>query len=253
MAEQENKKGTMIQSLQVGFSVLQIISNHNRPMKFSEVLEESNITKSNLYKYMNTLLELGFIHRSSHTGKYSLGPSLVEFGMKAANSDNILEQAEPYLEEIQEYYNETVLFTRGTFHGPMIMKIINGSNMLNIGANIGSIVPVYSAVGKLFGAYETREIKTWKDRECAVLSNKEISELEKEFERVRETKISYAKEALASAASSIAIPILDFENKLIGTIAIVGFTERINEYIEKQLTDFLLQKQKEVSRIFGGQ
>jgi len=49
------KNGSTIQSLQIGIGILDVLINNGTPMKFVEIQEKTNMTKSNLYKYMNTL------------------------------------------------------------------------------------------------------------------------------------------------------------------------------------------------------
>ena len=48
------KSPAMIGSLQVGMGVLDIIASQTHPLKFTEIQELTQITKSNLYKYLNT-------------------------------------------------------------------------------------------------------------------------------------------------------------------------------------------------------
>ncbi|PTL38089.1 IclR family transcriptional regulator [Alkalicoccus saliphilus] len=251
MNETTEKKKPVIQSLQVGMSILQVVNDYRRPMKFSEILEETGITKSNLYKYLNTLIELGMLYKSYHTGRYSLGPKMVEFGMNATNNDNVIEQITPYLEEIKVEFNETVIFSKWTVGGPMILKIVHGSHIFNIGAEIGSLMPVYSATGKVFGAFASGEIETWTKKQLEELEEEKALTLEKEFEMIRNEKISFAEEAIAPSISSLAIPILNFENNIIGTITVVGFKERMRELSRKQLAEQILIKRKIISRIFG--
>ncbi|PTL38008.1 IclR family transcriptional regulator [Alkalicoccus saliphilus] len=252
MNESTEKKKPVIQSLQVGMSILQVVNDYRRPMKFSEILEETGITKSNLYKYLNTLIELGMLYKSYHTGRYSLGPKMVEFGMNATNNDNVIEQITPYLEEIKENFNETVLFSKWTVGGPMILKIVHGSHMFNIGAEIGSLMPIYSATGKLFGAFASGDYESWKEEQLEHQGKEKASLLEKEFKDIWNKKISFAEDALAPSVSSIAVPVLNFENKLIGTITVVGFAERMNNESRDNLIEYILMKQQEISNIFGG-
>ncbi|MGY4688505.1 IclR family transcriptional regulator [Salibacterium sp. K-3] len=248
MVEQTSKKTNMIQSLQVGTSILQILSDYNRPMKFSEILEASGITKSNLYKYVNTLQEAGLLYKNEHTNKFYFGPALIEFGMKAVNTDNMIEQMTPLLEELQEYYGETVLLTRWTMKGPMIVKIINGAHVLNIGAQMGSVLPVFSASGKAYAAFSDGEIGRWKVEQYKDFTTEEKEQLEEELETVKQQTYSFAEEALAPSTASLAVPILDFNHNIIATFTVVGFSERFNHVPLERI----LEKRRAASKLYGG-
>ncbi|NKT61446.1 helix-turn-helix domain-containing protein [Rhodococcus hoagii] len=53
MADKKSKD--YIQSLDTGIKILNVLQKSKSPMKFSEIQQITSITKSNLYKYMNTL------------------------------------------------------------------------------------------------------------------------------------------------------------------------------------------------------
>ena len=62
------KNPTMIGSLQVGFGIIDIIASQSQPLKFTEIQELSQITKSNLYKYLNTFTYLELLYKDKQTG-----------------------------------------------------------------------------------------------------------------------------------------------------------------------------------------
>ncbi len=57
------KTGTTIQSLQIGLGILDLVAKQEKPLKFTDIQELTQITKSNLYKYLNTLTQLGLLYR----------------------------------------------------------------------------------------------------------------------------------------------------------------------------------------------
>ena len=65
MENEDKKIHSTVQSLEIGFSVIEIIAESPIPLKFNEIQERSNMTKSNLYKYLNTLTKIGVITRDA--------------------------------------------------------------------------------------------------------------------------------------------------------------------------------------------
>ena len=84
------KSNAMIQSLQVGMSIVDLIASKDQPLKFSEIQELTQITKSNLYKYLNTLTHLQLLHRDKKSGAYMLGSKIIEYGRSAIGHQDII-------------------------------------------------------------------------------------------------------------------------------------------------------------------
>src|SRR4051812_21143561 len=91
--EMEEKKQAVIQSLQTGFGLIEMIAKERRPMKFTEIQQLSNMTKSKMYKYLTTLTQTGFLYRDSITNMYRLGNKLIKLGNIAQGDTSIIEIA----------------------------------------------------------------------------------------------------------------------------------------------------------------
>ncbi len=246
------KKAPVIQSLQVGLSIIDLVARYGQPMKFNDIHHESQITKSNLYKYLNTLTQLGLLYRDKESGLYSLGSRLIEYGMIALDRENVIDRVTPYLQDINRHCDETVLFAMWTEDGPMITKMITGNQLMNIGAKIGTYLPATTASGKVFCAFmEEQDIKEWKEREFAKLSKTKQTQLEKEIEKVKKEGISFASEPLVPQVSSIAFPVLNFKEELVGSVILVGFNHSIPDQLDHPTSQYLLQMSREISEVFG--
>jgi len=248
----QKKKGTQIQSLLVGFTILDLLEKKGHPLKFNEIHHATDITKSNLYKYLNTLTSLGAVYRNKETGAYSLGTTIIKYGMSALNRENILEKVNPFLQEINLELKETTLLTTWTDEGPMITKMIHSSSGLNLGGQVGTMLPVHSAGGKLFAAYKEDPIfQNWKEKEYQKLNQTHIKDLEKELVEIQNNQIAFASGALADFVSSVAIPIFNYEGKIVGSIVVVGFEKTIPADKTDERSQYLLTKGKEISKEMG--
>lgn len=246
------KKGTTIQSLEVGMGIVEAIAKQGRPLKFSDIQELTQITKSNLYKYLNTFTQLGILYRYKDTGEYVLGSKLIEYGMTAVAQENVVDRISPYMHEINEKFSSTVLFSSWTHNGPMIVKELNNNQGFNIGAQIGTLLPIRSASGKVFMAFmDEQMIREWKAKEFLQIPPEKIGQLEEECGVIRQKEIAFAREPLVPSVSSISIPVLNYKKKLLGTVTVVGFSEFIPVNENHELSYFLLTISKEISASFG--
>ncbi|MEH7416092.1 IclR family transcriptional regulator C-terminal domain-containing protein [Neobacillus drentensis] len=246
------KKGTTIQSLQVGMGIVDLIAKQGMPLKFTDIHDLTKVTKSNLYKYLNTFTQLGILYRYKDSGEYVLGSRLIEYGMSAVDQENVIDRITPYLQDINMKCSSTVLFSSWTHNGPMVVKEINTNRGFNIGAQKGTLLPIHSSTGKLFMAFmDEHLIREWKEKEFMQLPSERVSKLEEERRFIQERKIAFAREPLVSSVSSVSFPVFNFKEKLLGAVTIVGFSELIPQDEENELSQYLIQISKELSIGFG--
>lgn len=243
----ETKKSRdTIQSLSIGISILDAIAKAKRPLKITEIQEVTNVTKSNLYKYINTLVQDDLIFRDQNSGLYHLGSKLIQYGMTAMGNQDSVAIITPYLQSISEYTNNTALFAVPTFNGPVITKITRSNQILNIGAEIGTLLPPNSSSGKIFNIFaEQHKTKNWREKYHSSIIDDAV-----EIETIRNEKIAFAKEPLVSGVSSVSLPILNYINELIGIITIVGFSSDIPKTTKDSLSKYLQNMQMEISKNF---
>lgn len=218
-------------------------------MKFSEIQDATGITKSNLYKYLNTLIQADMLYRNPKQGDYSLGYKLLEYGSKLLQHDEILQRMSYHLKEISTRSNMTTLLGSWVNDRPVITQIVNTNFGLNIGAHIGTILPLLSSVGKVFAAFSPEDvIQEWKQ---ASIPENHIASLEEELVKIRAQMFAYSKEPLVRHVSSISFPVLNYQNQIIAAIAIVGFTEDIPATKETDLIQNIMPIIVEMSAVFG--
>lgn len=247
-----DKNNAMIQSLQVGMSIVDIIASKEQPLKFSEIQELTQITKSNLYKYLNTLTHLQVLHRDKKSGAYMLGSKIIEYGRSAIGHQDIISTVTPYLHDLSQQTSLTALLAVETPSGPVVANIWNTNHLFNIGAQIGTHLPILSATGKVFSTFDTSFLtKDWKERELSKMTEEEKELLMKAEEDVLQNGISFSKEALVQNVTSAAVPLFNYKKDLLGTIGLVGFLQFFPHDVEHEASRQLLAVAREVSSIFG--
>ena len=91
---------------------------------------------------------------------------MIEYGRSAIGHQDIIAIVTPYLQELSQQTSLTALLAVGTPNGPVVSSIWNTNHLFNIGAQIGTQLPILSATGKVFSAFHNRlHTKDWKERE----------------------------------------------------------------------------------------
>jgi DNA-binding IclR family transcriptional regulator len=249
---EQTKSNSMIQSLQVGMSILDLVASQENALKFTEIQELSQITKSNLYKYLNTLTHLGLLYRDKRYGTYSLGSKMIEYGMTAIGNQDIIGKVTPYLQDISNQTSCSALLAVWTNDGPVIANIWSSNAGLNIGANIGTRLPILSSSGKIFSVFLSPNlIREWKEKELANITEEERALLLEEESIIEKNSISFAKEPLVQSVSSLSSPIFNYNNELLGTVTIVGFSQLIPHDLQSEMSQRLINTTNAISESFG--
>lgn len=245
------KSSTTIGSLAQGIHIVDIVAKSDVPLKFTDIQEQTGISKSNLYKYLNTLTQLDLLFRD-HQGSYSLGYKVIEYGNAAMKNQDITTKLTPYFKEISHITNMSTSLSIWLNEHPVITNIWNTNYGINIGAQIGTKLPLLSAGGKIFAAYaKNEEVSSWMKKESAKIPNFSETEFQKELEEIRKSFVAFAKEPLVNHVSSIGLPILNYKNEIVAAVAIIGFTEEIPNDSSDEMVQKIIQICKEMSHSYG--
>ncbi|MFP7159194.1 IclR family transcriptional regulator [Priestia aryabhattai] len=248
------KNGSTIQSLQIGMRILDVIAKQERPLKFTDIQELTQITKSNLYKYLNTFVQSNILYRDKDSSTYVLGSKLIKYGMIAANQENILDRITPLLEELNQKSSCSIIYSIWTPNGPMIIKMFNNNLGFNIGAQVGTLLPLTSSAGKIFLTFQDSPItREWKEKESKRMLPHQLAQLEGEIQSIREKEIAFAKEPIIESVSSISFPVFNYKKNLMAAVAIVGFSKQIPDNEEQDLSKYILEVSNEISVVLGYQ
>lgn len=238
-----------IGSLVTGLSIVDIIAHAKSPMKFTDIQEATKITKSNLYKYLNTLTLSGFIYRDPRQGDYSLGYKFVEYSSNLLQANTFLDRLSDPLKEISRIANMTAVIATWVNDRPMIAKIANTNLGLNIGATIGTELPLLSAVGKVFAAFiEEDRTQAWKNKS---ISEDEYQLISNELQKINEEKFAYSKEPLVRHVSSISFPILNYKKEIVAAVGVIGFTEDVPTLFNDSFNEKIIPIIEEMCGVFG--
>ncbi|HWK21770.1 MAG TPA: helix-turn-helix domain-containing protein [Ureibacillus sp.] len=244
-------KIAVIQSLQVGLNILDVLAEQKEPLKFTDIQNLTSMTKSNLYKYLATLCEFGAIHRNPMTNTYSLGQKLIQLGNIAQGQSSIIELVIPYLKKINDTMNLTALLAIPSLNGPLITYISSADYGINIGAQIGTTLPLSSSTGIIYSAFSNSQMKDWEEKETAKLDKDALQNFEYEKENARKFHYASKIEPLIEHVSSFSVPILNFDYELLGAITVVGYTEIVPKTANHPIGQHLLEISQQLSDFYG--
>lgn len=92
-------------SLERGLSVLRCFTPDRPVWNLTQISKAIGLNKTSTYRYVNTLVELGYMKRDPITKMLRLGPQILTFSLGYFHSTNLRDIARPLIDEASEIYN----------------------------------------------------------------------------------------------------------------------------------------------------
>src|SRR5690625_424997 len=248
MATDKEKKREVqgIQSVEHAFFILDTIKKSKEPLTLSDISRLTNMSKSRVQKYINSFLKLEALVRSDQDYTYSFGSKLLEFGVHALKSNDIIEMSDYFLKEIRNELNQSSALNIWTQNGPLIVKSEPSGEPISIDIQPGYRPPILkSATGKCFAAYmEASKIKDFIEKDIQQY-NLDRTEIEKELEEVRNNGYSFRDTTEEGVSGGVAITCADLRKSgnILDALSIIGFHDGLNTSPDSKE----VQKLKEVT------
>lgn len=225
----DKKQG--INSLELGLKVLELISAHRKPISLTTLSELTNMSPSRVYKYLVSLVKMGYISQQSDS-KYSLATSSLKLGISALRQIDPIQTAFSYADKLHQTYDRTVTITIWNGDAPLVIKWLDSSRTLAVNIRLGAQLSSFtSASGRIFLAFlpEQRRKEMINDfftnppalpRSMGELLNKnKFIEL---LDIIKTEKICRFKQDFLPDINVISAPIFDADNKIVSVISLLG-------------------------------
>lgn len=153
-----NAKNT-VQSLAKGFKVLQAFTAQEPELTMAEVARKSGMDNATAFRFINTLVEIGYVDKVENTRRFRLTLKVLDLGFHAIARSDLRTLARPILRGLVGEVNEAA--SVAVLDGSDVMyaeRVQAGLTQLGVDVRIGSKVPAYSsAVGQAILAWLPRE------------------------------------------------------------------------------------------------
>ena len=141
-------KGT--QSFSRSIDVLQIISDQERPIIFTDILKKSDLTRPTLYRILSSLEEEGLIHKTN-SKHYKLGSRLISLAHNALAQFDIRRIAYSALNKLRDETGETVHLAIRSKDMMVYVDKFESKEIVRMTSMVGTLIPFYSSsVGKAY-------------------------------------------------------------------------------------------------------
>ena len=152
-----DKQPDSVSSVLKVFGILQALGEE-REIGITELSQRVMMSKSTVYRFLQTMKTLGYVAQEGESEKYSLTLKLFELGARALQNVDLIRSADIQMREISRLTKETIHL--GALDEDSIVYIHKIDSMYNLRmySRIGRRNPLYStAIGKVLLAWRDRD------------------------------------------------------------------------------------------------
>lgn len=212
--------------------VLDRVAAFGRPVRFSELLEESPFPKATLYRLVQTLTRQGMLAHEPERGTYALGMRLVRLAHAAWRQSSLAPVARPHVEALAQDLGETVHLAQLDFGQVLYVDKRTARQPVEMFSQAGKVGPAYcTGVGKAMLAFlPEAELKPALAQQAfhRFTPNTLTSEtaLRRELAAIRARGYAFDREEHEPEIICVALPILSAAGRVLGALSVTGTTGR---------------------------
>ena len=247
-----------IQSIERAAAVLRLLTADSRPRALAELAVELQLAKGTVYGILRTLQTVGFVEQDTESRKYQLGAALLHIGSSYLNGSELRRRAIGGARTLATQTGESVRI--GTVHenSVLIVHHVPSPDERLPTPEVGSVMPPHAtALGKALLAYHPGLAAAAQRHAMASCTAATITDpdcLSPQLEQISERGWASDVGEFLPWIASIAAPIQDRSDCVVGAIAISGQTARI--YPDRSppaaLVDNVMEAAHGISRELGG-
>ena len=249
--------GPIIQSLQRGLGILEIIAKKQFGVTTAEVSREIGLHTSTTFHLLRTLTSLGYLAQDEITKQYHVGSKIFHLAASVSNEVQLLKMAQPFLVDMAKQTGETshlAIFERGEV---IVVGKIDGGSPVGVTDRVGYPRPAHcTAIGKvLLASLSEAELKAFLNtielRPMTPRTITAIPNLEQELERVGAQGYAVDDEEFAQGLRCLAAPVRNYTGNVVAAIGISGPVWRVSLERIAQLTEFVKAAGHRMSQQLG--
>jgi IclR family KDG regulon transcriptional repressor len=247
-----------LETLQATLRLIDLfLASSEHTLGVSEISRKLDLTKSQVYRILQNLVEYGYIQKDSETRKYQLGLKFLFAGQVVSRRLNLLQEANPVLDELCEQTDETVHFALITDYGPVCIAERQSSHRLRFFASVGMRLPWHAgSASKLLLAYlppDQQEEILSRDSLEAYTPNTitDPDRLREELETIRCDGYATSNAEMSIGARAAAAPVRDHTGNVIAAISVVGPPERLDAGRMAEVAPLVIDAARKISTRLG--
>ena len=228
----------MIQSVERAFSVLFAIAAAEDSLSISQLARDIDLPRTTVIRLLGTMQEIGVIAKNGKTDHYQLGEKMRSLLSQAAGEEQLEVMVQNGMQQLSAETGETIYYCVPSGDEVLYVSQIDARHAIQMEDWTGRTVPLYgTAVGKLQLAFSPHaEQETYLSKSLKPFTPHTETDPKKiwhEIDIIRHKKLAWNRNEFEDSVFAVAAPILNYEQRLIGMLAIGGPEFRLKDQGER--------------------
>jgi len=218
-----------VQSLAKGFRVLEAFTADRIEMGLAEVARAANIDNATAFRFLNTLVQLGYLEKLAEAKRFRLTLKCLDLGFNAIARTDLRELARPLLREL---VNDTIeaasIAVPDGIDIVYVERVQAGLVRLGVDVRIGSRVPAYStAVGQAILAHLPHEtqvklLEAAPRRKLTPTTLTRLDALLTKLEQIKRAGFALSDQENVTGLRVLAAPVLDADGVPLAALSVAA-------------------------------
>jgi DNA-binding IclR family transcriptional regulator len=246
----------VLRSVSNALAILEAFSRERPELGVTELSRALGLGKSTVHRLLAALGARGYVRKSAHTGRYTLGFKAFEVGALAGGQQSIRETVGPYLQRLSAASRETVHL--GVLDADSVVYIdkIESPQALQMYSRVGRRAPLHcTALGKALLAWQPDDVRErlLRRRLRAYTPNTltDAVKLREALEQVRALGYALDDEEFEVGLRCIAAPIRDNTRGVVASLGIAAPAVRLPQPRVPALAALVTDAAAAASRALG--
>lgn len=152
------KERAGIQSVEVGFSLLEALGRAAGPQMLRDLAAAAGMSAAKAHRYLVSFQRLQLVVQDAASTRYDLGPAALKLGLASLSRLDAVKLGRVRANVLMEQIGHTVALAVWGNHGPTIVHWEESPQAVTVNLRLGDVMPLLSsATGRCFAAYVSKD------------------------------------------------------------------------------------------------
>ena len=152
------KERAGIQSVEVGFSLLEALGRAAGPQMLRDLAAAAGMSAAKAHRYLVSFQRLQLVVQDATSTRYDLGPAALKLGLASLSRLDAVKLGRVRANGLMEQIGHTVALAVWGNHGPTIVHWEESPQAVTVNLRLGDVMPLLSsATGRCFAAYVSKD------------------------------------------------------------------------------------------------
>lgn len=237
-----------VRAVDRALDILMAFRSGDGSLTAGELLQRVDLSRPTLYRLLRTLEQRDFVVASGEPRRYQLGPAVGHLAHVWSQERNLIELAQPVLQQIWDQTGETVAMLLRRGHDRVSVAELPSTQPLSFKRGVGhSDSIVVGASGRVILAFLASPEQYLE----GLIPPAQRPHYLRDLAQIRNSGYAVSRDELIKGAVAVAVPLFDGHSEVLGSLAVYGPGARIDEKLVRQFAAWLKEGAREIAEKIG--